>query len=74
MKAKLTITVDEALIPEAKLYARKHGVSLSQLIENSLRTLTSQAKPSFSERWGGQFEASEHDTERYRKLAKKYLS
>ena len=34
---KLTITVDAELLPLAKRYARSRGVSLSSLIEQSLR-------------------------------------
>ena len=37
MKQKLTITVDAELLPLAKRYARSRGVSLSSLIEQSLR-------------------------------------
>ena len=37
MKQKLTITVDAELISTAKRYARYRGVSLSSLVEQSLR-------------------------------------
>ncbi len=37
MKQKLTITVDAELVPIAKQYARTRGMSLSSLIEQSLR-------------------------------------
>jgi hypothetical protein len=40
MNAKLTLTVEEAVIKKAKLYARHTGRSLSELIENYLGTLT----------------------------------
>jgi predicted HicB family RNase H-like nuclease len=50
MKTKLTVTIDEELVPKAKRHARSHGISLSQLIESALRTLTSKGGPSFSER------------------------
>jgi hypothetical protein len=75
MKAKLTVTVEEELIPEAKRYAHSRGTSLSQLIEGSLREMMAGSRPSFSQRWRGQFRAAEReDDERYNALAKKYLS
>ena len=39
MKQKLTITVDAELLPAAKRYARSRGVSLSSLVERSLREM-----------------------------------
>lgn len=74
VKAKLTVTVDEALIPVAKRFARGRGLSLSQLIENSLREAIAGAKPSFSERWRGKLQPADRDDERFRGLAEKYLA
>ena len=74
MKQKLTITVDAELLPAAKRYARARGVSLSSLIEQSLREMAGGNSPSFSERWRGKFQAAERsDDPRYAALAKKYL-
>ena len=73
MKAKLTITVDEDLIPIAKKHARARGVSLSQLIEASLVGLTAGDGRSFSEKWRGQFREANRDDELYRGLAEKHL-
>ena len=73
MKKKLTITVDAELLPIAKRYARSRGVSLSSLIEQSLREVAGEHTPSFASRWRGQFRAAEHDDPRYDTLAKKYL-
>ena len=53
MKKKLTVTIDEDLIPAAKDRARMEGMSLSQLIENALRRLTTTRRDSFSARWRG---------------------
>lgn len=74
MKAKLTVMVDQALIPTAKRYAKLHGISLSQLIETSLRDAIAASTPSFSQRWRGKFEPAGEDDDRYEVLAKKYLS
>ena len=73
MKKKLTITVDEELLPRAKRHARSRGVSLSSLIEASLREIAAEDTPTFASRWRGRFEAAERDDERYRALARKYL-
>jgi post-segregation antitoxin (ccd killing protein) len=57
MKAKLTVTIDEELIPKAKRYARKKGLSVSELVETSLRAVTEETEgKSFSERWRGKFQ------------------
>ena len=73
MKTKLTITVDSAVVPLAKRYARGRGVSLSSLIEGSLKEMVQRAEPSFTEQWRGQFRAAGRDDPRYEALAGKYL-
>ncbi len=73
MKTKLTVTIDEDLLPKAKGYARSKGVSLSQVIEQALRELAAAARPSFAERWRGKLRPAKRDDERYRRLAEKYL-
>ena len=73
MKQKLTITVDAELLPIAKRYARSRGVSLSSLIEQSLREVAGGHAPSFAARWRGKFRAAQRDDPRYEALAKKYL-
>jgi len=74
MKQKLTITVEAVLIPAAKRYARARGVSLSSLVEQSLRELTEEETVSFSSRWRGKFRAAKRKKDpRYDALAKKYL-
>ena len=73
MKQKLTVTVEAGLIPLAKRYARSRGVSVSALIEESLREVTKEETPSFSCKWRGQFREAERDDPRYEALARKYL-
>ena len=74
MKQKLTITVDAELLPIAKRYARSRGVSLSSLIEQSLREVAGEHAPSFASRWRGKFRAAGCDDDpRYVALAKKYV-
>jgi len=74
MKTKLTISLDEELVPDAKRFARAQGVSLSRLIEDTLKAqLATDPRPSFSERWRGSFRPAQHEDRRYEQLAKKYL-
>lgn len=74
MKQKLTITVDTEVLPRAKRYARSRGVSLSSLVEQSLRELADDDTDSFASRWRGKFRAAgRKDDPRYDALARKYL-
>ena len=73
MKQKLTVTVDADLLPLAKRYARARGVSLSSLVEQSLREVAGKPAPSFASRWRGRFRPAERDDRRYEALAEKYL-
>ena len=73
MKTKLTITVDMELLPAAKRYARTRGVSLSSLVEQSLREAVGREAPSFAQQWRGQLRAAGRDDPRYEVLARKYL-
>ena len=65
MKRKLTITVDDALVDEAKRFARSHGLTLASLIETSLRDTLANDAPTFAARWRGRFRAAERDDPRY---------
>ena len=47
VKTKLTVTIDEEVLPKAKEYARRQGVSLSRLIEDGLRQMSVDTNPSF---------------------------
>ena len=74
MKQKLTITVDAELLSVARRYARSRGVSLSSLVEQSLRKLVEEDEPTFASRWRGEFRAAgREDDQRYDALVKKYL-
>ena len=73
MKTKLTITVDERLLPEAKRFAKRKGTSLSSLIEQALRAASAAEAETFAARWRGKFKAARRGDQRYRSLAKKYL-
>ncbi len=73
MKTKLTVTIDEELLPKAKQFAQSRRVSLSRLIEEALRELSVRGGRSFSERWRGAFRPAAREDARYRRLARKYL-
>lgn len=42
MNTKLTLTIEQSIIEKAKLYAKKKERSLSDLIENYLKALTTE--------------------------------
>ena len=42
MNTKLTIKLDKEIIEKAKLYAEKHNISLSRMIESYLASLTTE--------------------------------
>lgn len=46
MNTKLTLSIDEEVVQKAKDYARSNGRSLSDLIENYLRGITSESEES----------------------------
>ena len=73
MKTKLTITVDSDVVRAAKRYAHGRRVSLSSLIEASLKEMVEDEDPSFTERWRGQFRAASRDDPRYKALVRKYV-
>jgi len=74
MKTKLTLSVDEDLVPVAKEFAHARGLSLSQMIEDSLRTTVYTSREgAFSSRWRGTLRPARKDTPRYRALAERYL-
>ena len=74
MKKKLTLTIDADLLPLAKRYAHSQGLSLSALVERSLRELAELDAPTFTSKWRGYFKTAEmEDDARYDYLARKYL-
>lgn len=44
MNTKLTLTIEQAIIKKAKLYAKEKGRSLSDIIENYLKAITKDQK------------------------------
>ena len=74
VKAKLTLTVDDEVIPRAKRHASAMGVSLSEMVEAALRQMTGpSADRPFGTRWKGRLAATPKDSPRYKALARRYL-
>ena len=44
MNTKLTLSIEDTLIKKAKLYARREGRSLSDIIENYLKVIIKEDK------------------------------
>ncbi len=42
MTTKLTLTIEDKVIGSAKKYAQKNGKSLSQIVENYLKSITTK--------------------------------
>jgi hypothetical protein len=73
MKTKLTVSIDEELVPKAKKYAASTGKSLSAVIEQFLRQATMKIEPTFSQKWLGKLKpANKKGDPRYNYLAKRY--
>lgn len=72
MKTKLTLTLEEDLIPLAKKLAKEKGSSLSNLIEESLQNLIAESMPSFSKKWRGTFSINRNIDTRRSYLSKRY--
>ena len=74
MQQERTINLNVALVARAEAHARSRGVSLSSLIETSLRETLAVDAPSFATRWRGRFRPAQRNDPRYQALARKYLS
>lgn len=44
MNTKLTLTIEQSIIEKAKSYAKEKGRSLSDIIENYLKAITTEQK------------------------------
>jgi len=81
MDKKLTLTIEQSVIEKAKLYARKKGRSLSDIIENYLKAITKEQKAGENtsplvNSLRGSFKAPEnfdYKKELSEKLSEKYL-
>jgi len=44
MKSRLNLTIDEDVVHDTKLYAEKHGTSISEMVENYLKNIVRPIK------------------------------
>lgn len=49
MTTKLTLTLDKNVIERAKRYAKKHGRSLSSIVENHFKALSEEKEESYKD-------------------------
>jgi len=81
MNTKLTLTIEETVIEQAKRYAKSKGQSLSDMVENYLKTATRQTQEEIEftpivKSLKGSFKFPEnfdYKDELVKRLAKKYL-
>lgn len=78
MQTKLTLRLEDSLIQQAKIYAKQHDKSLSQVVSDYFQILTQKAKkidtPPVTRSLIGILESNHTDKNDYKKhLEKKYL-
>jgi predicted DNA-binding ribbon-helix-helix protein len=69
---KITITLDPDFFLEVQEYARSRGLSLTQLVEESLEERLKNDE-SFVQRWKEAVEPARQEANRYRRLVRRYL-
>ncbi len=82
MNTKLTLSIEQSVIKKAKLYAKEKGRSLSDIIENYLKTITAEQREientsPLIDSLRGSFKAPEsfdYKKELSNRLSDKYLS
>lgn len=72
MKTKLTLSIEKAVVDEAKEYAAFKKSSLSRIVENALEQHTIQARPAFGDRWRGRFIPAGKRDARYSHLMERH--
>jgi len=78
MQTKLTLRLEDSLIHQAKIYAKQHNKSLSQVVSDYFQVLTEKAKraetPPMTRSLIGVLELSDIDEDDYKRhLENKYL-
>ena len=65
MNTKLTLSIDDSVIRDAKEYAQQNGRSVSELVESYLKAITSPTRkkktklPPHIKRWQGAFKTDD---------------
>jgi len=78
MQTKLTLRLEDALIEQAKSYAKQNGKSLSQVVADYFKVLTNKGEglemPPITHSLIGILESNDVDIDNYKKhLEEKYL-
>ncbi len=78
MQTKLTLRLEDALIQQAKTYAKQHDKSLSQVVSDYFKILTQKGKksetPPITRSLIGVLESSQIEEDDYKRhLEEKYL-
>lgn len=45
MKGKITLTIDDAVVKQARIYAEEQGISLDEFIENCFKSIINENNP-----------------------------
>ena len=72
MKARVTLTIDDALLSKAKAAAARRGRSLSAMVEDLLRGLGEEQIAPFGDRWRGAFRLADGDDPRLEALERRH--
>lgn len=72
VKKKLTLTVEQAIVKEAKLFAYAHNVSLSQIVEDALAARITEESSPLGDKWKGRFRLSDKKDARTDYLLKRH--
>jgi len=72
VKTKLNLTINSKLIPRSKLFAKKKGKSVSQLVEELLEKELEKDKINFTDKWLGELNLIEGEDARFKYLKERY--
>ncbi len=72
MKTKLNLTIDSELVPRSKIFAKRRGKSVSELVEELLKKVISDENKSFTSKWIGRLTISQNEDVRTKYLKDRY--
>lgn len=72
MKTKLNLTIDSDLVPRSKIFAKRRGKSVSELVEELLKKIISDENKSFTSKWKGSLSISQNEDVRTEYLKERY--
>jgi len=72
MKTKLNLTIESDLVPRSKIFAKRRGKSVSELVEELLKKVISDENKSFTSKWIGRLTISQNEDVRTKYLKDRY--